>query len=112
MPTATGRCSIRSLRVFRLDVGSAVEVSSGHNLAVDPSPVVGGRSLVVDGGLVYYRASEAARAIRVTERISVGPLGEEADGESSGLSLSGDGSFAAFSERGDGTGCGRYQRLL
>jgi Tol biopolymer transport system component len=82
------------LRVFRLGSG---EVSYASPLrAVDAAPKINARPLVVSNGRVFVRSSEAAMAKRLTERVSVGPGGLQADEPSSPGSISADGRFVAF----------------
>ena len=38
---------------------------------MDAAPVINGRSLAVSGGRVFFRASEAEGAQRLTERVSL-----------------------------------------
>jgi subtilisin-like proprotein convertase family protein/Tol biopolymer transport system component len=90
------------LRIFKLDQGGgASELTADLNLAVDPSPVVNRKTLVVSGSRVFFRASESSNAQRVTERVSVA-----SDGTSTAdpvvayrPSLSRDGDIVAFQSR-------------
>ncbi|MCC6764982.1 MAG: PD40 domain-containing protein [Deltaproteobacteria bacterium] len=82
------------LRIVRLGVG---ETNYGTPLrAVDAAPKIDGQPLVVSNGLVFVRSSEAAMAKRLTERVSVGPGGLQADGASFSSAISADGRFVTF----------------
>src|SRR5262249_37286310 len=45
------------LRIFVRWEGGISELTSGRNIAVEALPIVGGRSLAVSDGLVFYRRS-------------------------------------------------------
>jgi Tol biopolymer transport system component len=91
--TSNGSYSDAVLRVYELGTGY---LTSG-SIAVDAAPVINGRSLAVSGGLVFFRASEAAGAQRLTERVSL----DENDAEVNGgvatpPAISGNGQVVAF----------------
>jgi Tol biopolymer transport system component len=81
------------LRVFRLN---GREVTAGRTLVADAAPVVGGRSLAISEGLVFFRTREAAQARQTTTLASVNSAGEQANGTSLQLAISGDGRSVAF----------------
>jgi Tol biopolymer transport system component len=83
------------LRVFRLAGGSAAQIAPGISLAVDPAPKVNERSLVVSGGLVFFRSAEAARARQVTTLASADSAGDPIEGVFL-PAISADGRFVVF----------------
>lgn len=99
-----GDVSDTILRIFRLgDDSRATEVTAGMDLAVDAAPSVGEQSVVVSGGLVFFRRPEAAASPRRTEMVSVASDGAQSY-ETAGAvafrpSLDEDGSLVAFESR-------------
>ena len=99
-----GDVSDTILRVFRLVDGSHVtEVTASMDVVADAAPVVGGQSLVVSDGLVFFRRSEAAASPRRTEIVSVASDGSQAHDNAGAIafrpSLDEDGSLVAFESR-------------
>ncbi len=83
------------LRVLHRSVRRDVMEAWSPSFAVDAVPVLNGRSFVVSDGLVMFRALEqvgADRVIRVTES----PTGGDANGDSLGADISGDGRLVVF----------------
>ena len=82
------------LRIERLGNG---ETTYGSPLrAVDAASEIDGRPLAISNGIVFVRSSEAAMASRLTQRVSVGPGGLEADSYSFGPAASADGRYVVF----------------
>jgi hypothetical protein len=84
------------LRVYRLDPGTATELSAGLNVAVDAAPVINGRSLAVDSGKVFVRTPEWAAAQYHTERVSVNNAEEESNADAESYAVTPDGRFVVF----------------
>ncbi len=90
------------LRVFRLDPTPPAEgcapgeLTCGLDIAVDAAPLLGGRSIAISEGRVYFRTPEWRNARQTTERVSVASDGTQGNSESHFPSLSGDGRIVAF----------------
>lgn len=94
---ANGDLDVRDaiLRVFQVLGGAADERTAPHAWAVDAAPLVGGRSLAVSRGRIFFRTTESDRAARRVERVSTT---SGADALPSGVhpAVSADGRFVAF----------------
>ncbi len=84
------------LRVFTVPGGAVAGLTPPR--AVDPSPLVDGRSLAISNGRVFFRSSEASMAKGRTERVSLGTglPGTQATGASERADLSADGRWVSF----------------
>jgi len=69
----------------------AQELTSGAPIAIDPEPAIDGKNLVISGGLVFFRVSEAADAQQSTLNVTAG-----ADGPSYYGGLNRSGRFVGF----------------
>ncbi|MFN8545343.1 MAG: hypothetical protein U0807_14200 [Candidatus Binatia bacterium] len=90
------------LRVFRLDGSLAIPASAGLTLTADAAPLVGGQSLAVDGGLVFFRSREADAARQTTVLVSTSAAGDPANDASwltTPQAASADGRVVAFVSR-------------
>ncbi len=87
------------LRVFQLTDTAAVELTAGQALGVDAAPVLNGRSLVLQHGLLYFRTAEGADVRHVVRQASMASDGTPADGASQRPWLSKDGRQVAFESR-------------
>jgi len=100
---ASARCDLNGdgdvfdmmLRVFDRD-GEELTSKFDPPLAIDASPLVSDRSLVVSNGRVFFRRAEADAARRLTTRVSAATDGGDADGPSFSPALSDDGTVVAF----------------
>lgn len=90
-----GRSTDGVLRIYRLEADGAVEVMSGVPPAVAGDALVGGASVAISDGMVFFRRSEAAEARRVTERVSVGPDGAQLS-RAKTPGISADGRYVTF----------------
>ncbi len=100
---ANGNVFDSILRVFRLGLGSATEVTTpAAPLTADASPLVGGRS-IAPAGPYLFRTVEGAEATATTTRVSVSSA--DAQGNDASVlrnrsdwpAISADGRFVAFS---------------
>ncbi len=94
-PNRNGRVVDGLLRVYRVGGGRALDVFADER-AADGAPRINERSLVVSAGRVFYRRSEAGEARRITERVSLGPTGQELQSGAFRPALSTDGRFVGF----------------
>lgn len=89
------------LRLYRVrpDCGAGAPCAEpllSDSVAVDPNPLVAGRSLAISDGVVYFRTPEWRQALQQTELVSVSTTGGTADAPSRGPALSWDGGVVAF----------------
>lgn len=85
------------LRVFTVP-GNERTVGIFPPRAADPALKIGGRSLAVSDGRVFFRSFEPSMAARRTERVSLrtGLPGGQSNGESRGADISPDGRWVSF----------------
>jgi len=84
------------LRVVRSTPLGAVDLTRDLALAVDATPRIDGRAVVVRDGVVWVRAREADGAPQRITRVSLASDGSEGDGPSRRPSLSADATAVAF----------------
>lgn len=93
---ANGRAFESILRVFKSEDGRVAELSHGLQIPVEAAPVIGGRSLAIADGRVFYRRAEADGAREATTRVSVGTDGTEGNSSSDSPAMSRDGRSVVF----------------
>jgi cysteine-rich repeat protein len=89
------------LRVYRLkaDCGGGTPCAESllaDSVAVDPNPLVAGRTVAISDGVVYFRTPEWRQAFQETELVSVATNGDAANGSSLEPAISSDGQVVAF----------------
>ena len=86
------------LRVFRVAGSSATELTDRMTLAIDASPVVNGRAIVIADERVFFRRREAATASRTLELVSVNSNGMQSEASTTNFqpAISRDGNVVGF----------------
>jgi cysteine-rich repeat protein len=89
------------LRLYRVrpDCGGGqpcAESLLSESVAVDPNPLVAGRTVAISDGVVYFRTPEWRQAAQQQELVSVSLGGSQADGVSLEPAISSDGGVVAF----------------
>ena len=87
------------LRVF----GATGAPLATGSTAIDPEPVVNGKPLAIDQGLVFFRTRESDAAVRQTEAITPTLENQQQRGDSTEPALSRDGRYVAFLSLGGST---------